>query len=74
VLTDFKDIPGFPTPADTTRDALLAISAIVLTAPCLIARCLIDAMHLTSRETDGWLISMAAMVARRRLERGVKLN
>lgn len=31
-------------------------------------------MHLTSREKDKLLISMAAMVARRRLERGVKLN
>src|SRR5262245_34794282 len=32
------------------------------------------AMHLTPREKDKLLISMAAMVARRRLERGVKLN
>ena len=31
-------------------------------------------MHLTQREKDKLLISMAAMVARRRLERGVKLN
>jgi urease subunit gamma len=31
-------------------------------------------MHLTSREKDKLLISMAAIVARRRLERGVKLN
>ena len=31
-------------------------------------------MILTSREKDKLLISMAAMVARRRLERGVKLN
>ena len=31
-------------------------------------------MKLTSREKDKLLISMAAMVARRRLERGVKLN
>ncbi|MEQ8442598.1 MAG: urease subunit gamma [Alphaproteobacteria bacterium] len=31
-------------------------------------------MKLTPRETDKLLISMAAMVARRRLERGVKLN
>ena len=31
-------------------------------------------MQLTSREKDKLLISMAAMVARRRLERGVKLN
>ncbi|MGE0260173.1 MAG: urease subunit gamma [Alphaproteobacteria bacterium] len=31
-------------------------------------------MHLTSREKDKLLISMAAMVARRRLERGVRLN
>ncbi len=31
-------------------------------------------MHLTPREKDKLLISMAAMVARRRLERGVKLN
>jgi urease subunit gamma len=31
-------------------------------------------MHLTLREKDKLLISMAAMVARRRLERGVKLN
>jgi urease subunit gamma len=31
-------------------------------------------MNLTSREKDKLLISMAAMVARRRLERGVKLN
>lgn len=31
-------------------------------------------MHLTAREKDKLLISMAALVARRRLERGVKLN
>ena len=31
-------------------------------------------MNLSPREMDKLLISMAAMVARRRLERGVKLN
>lgn len=31
-------------------------------------------MHLTSREKDKLLVATAAMVARRRLERGVKLN
>jgi urease subunit gamma len=31
-------------------------------------------MNLTSREKDKLLVSMAAIVARRRLERGVKLN
>src|SRR5207248_8102543 len=31
-------------------------------------------MNLTPREKDNLLISMAAIVARRRLERGVKLN
>jgi urease subunit gamma len=31
-------------------------------------------MNLTPREKDKLLISMAVMVARRRLERGVKLN
>ncbi len=31
-------------------------------------------MNLTGREKDKLLISMAAIVARRRLERGVKLN
>ena len=31
-------------------------------------------MNLLPRETDKLLIAMAAMVARRRLERGVKLN
>ena len=31
-------------------------------------------MELTPREKDKLLIAMAAMVARRRLERGVKLN
>ena len=31
-------------------------------------------MHLTNREKDKLLIAMAAQVARRRLERGVKLN
>ncbi len=31
-------------------------------------------MHLMPREKDKLLISMAALVARRRLERGVKLN
>jgi urease subunit gamma len=31
-------------------------------------------MHLTSREKDKLLVAMAAVVARRRLERGVKLN
>jgi urease subunit gamma len=31
-------------------------------------------MHLTPREKDKLLVAMAAQVARRRLERGVKLN
>jgi len=31
-------------------------------------------MHLTPREKDKLLIAMAAMVARKRLDRGVKLN
>lgn len=31
-------------------------------------------MHLSPREKDKLLVSMAAMVARQRLERGVKLN
>jgi urease subunit gamma len=31
-------------------------------------------MHLTPREKDKLIIAMAAMVAHRRLERGVKLN
>ncbi|KPH61805.1 urease subunit gamma [Novosphingobium aerophilum] len=31
-------------------------------------------MNLTGREKDKLIIAMAAMVARRRLERGVKLN
>ena len=31
-------------------------------------------MNLTPREKDKLLIAMAAMVARRRLERGIKLN
>jgi len=31
-------------------------------------------MNLTPREKDKLIIAMAAMVARRRLERGVKLN
>ena len=31
-------------------------------------------MHLSPREKDKLLVSMAALVARRRLERGVKLN
>jgi urease subunit gamma len=31
-------------------------------------------MHLTPREKDKLLISMAAVVARRRMERGIKLN
>jgi urease subunit gamma len=31
-------------------------------------------MHLTPREKDKLMIAMAASVARRRLERGVKLN
>lgn len=33
-----------------------------------------DAMQLTPREKDKLLIAMAAVVARRRLERGVTLN
>jgi urease subunit gamma len=31
-------------------------------------------MHLTPREKDKLLIAMAAIVARKRLERGIKLN
>src|SRR5437763_11433052 len=51
--------------------------------PCVRRRCLdygcseeteAEAMNLTPREKDKLLIAMAAMVARRRLERGVKLN
>ena len=34
----------------------------------------VDAMNLTPREKDKLLVAMAAMVARNRLERGVKLN
>jgi urease gamma subunit len=33
-----------------------------------------DAVNLSPREKDKLLVAMAAMVARRRLERGVKLN
>ena len=33
-----------------------------------------NSMNLTGREKDKLLVAMAAMVARRRLERGVKLN
>ena len=33
-----------------------------------------DCMHLTAREKDKLLVAMAAVVARRRLERGVRLN
>ena len=33
-----------------------------------------DPMNLTPREKDKLLVAMAAMVARRRLDRGVKLN
>src|SRR5215468_1731264 len=33
-----------------------------------------EIMHLTPREKDKLLVAMAAQVARRRLERGVKLN
>jgi urease subunit gamma len=33
-----------------------------------------DAMNLTSREKDKLLVSVAAMVAERRLRRGVRLN
>jgi urease subunit gamma len=33
-----------------------------------------SAMNLTPREKDKLLVAMAAVVARRRLERGVKLN
>jgi urease subunit gamma len=36
--------------------------------------CTAGAMHLTPRAKDKLMIAMAAMVARRRLERGVKLN
>src|SRR6476646_1213983 len=45
-------------------------------APCCAATLdeLRLSMHLTPREKDKLLIFMAAMVARRRLERGVKLN
>ena len=35
---------------------------------------IVAAMHLTPREKDKLMIAMAAMVARRRLDRGVKLN
>jgi urea transport system permease protein len=37
-LTDFKDILGFPVQADTTRCALLVISALALAALYLVAR------------------------------------
>ena len=43
-------------------------------AACRGCGCNEDTMNLTPREKDKLLIAMAAMVARRRLERGVKLN
>jgi urease subunit gamma len=42
--------------------------------PAIHARYKVSRMNLTPREKDKLLISMAAIVARRRLERGVKLN
>ena len=42
--------------------------------PAIRAALLEVQVNLTPREKDKLLISMAAMVARRRLERGVKLN
>src|SRR3974390_2055638 len=42
--------------------------------PCRGCGCSEAHMNLTPREKDKLIIAMAAMVARRRLERGVKLN
>src|ERR1700749_2298012 len=44
--------------------------------PCLAARLanVNSVMNLSTREKDKLLIAVAAMVARRRLERGIKLN
>src|ERR1700712_3014047 len=41
---------------------------------CRVFGCSEYAMNLTPREKDKLLLAMAAIVARRRLERGVKLN
>jgi urease subunit gamma len=41
---------------------------------CRGSGCIEASMNLTPREKDKLLVAMAAMVARRRLERGVKLN
>jgi urea transport system permease protein len=41
-LTDFKDILGFPVQADSTRSALLVISAIFLCGQFLLARFVVD--------------------------------
>ena len=40
-LTDFKDILGFPVQAETTRDALLAISCVALALGFLICRAVV---------------------------------
>ena len=56
------------------RHDLIAVLA-ALGAPCRGSGLTCEAtMNLTPREKDKLLIAMAAMVARRRLERGVKLN
>jgi urease accessory protein len=62
----------------TQRRGLAARSCIVAAGtgrmPAAALAQLRGSMHLTPREKDKLLIAMAAMVARRRLERGVKLN
>ena len=57
------------------RHDLIAVLAALGQRPCRGSGSTEDsAMNLTPREKDKLLIAMAAMVARRRLERGVKLN
>ncbi len=53
---------------------LAALGTSVAAALVAIAHDKGSAMNLTPREKDKLLIAVAAMVARRRLERGVKLN
>ena len=67
-----------PDGARCGRGSVVAALAVLRDGSAVAARMAVlmggERMNLTPREKDKLLISMAAMVARRRLERGVKLN
>src|SRR5262249_11792085 len=79
--SEYRPGTGLPWPGSSRRTACRCGAALPPSSPRSPCRCRargsIDGagfMNLTPREKDKVMIAMAAMVARRRLERGVRLN